>query len=142
MPAEPATRFFAPTRIAALILAVVCVSLLLFWLIPPPDPSVVLPHPNGYDDFQKAIAAYQGPTPDVSKADLEELRTHVEGNREALQLVRVGLGRQCRVPVQYTESYRDRVMQELAELKGLALALKAEGKVAEEDNRLGEAVNS
>lgn len=143
MPTESAKKFFTPARIAALILAIGCVSLLLFSLIrPPANPSSVLPNPNGYDDFQKAIAVYQGPTPDVSNADLEELRTHVEGTREALQWVRVGLGRQCQVPVQYTESYRDRMLQELAGLKGLALALKAEGKVAEEDNRLGDAVNS
>jgi hypothetical protein len=142
MPTEQAKKFFTPTRIAALILAAGCVSLLLLWLIPPAAPSLVLPNPNGYDDFQKAIAVYQGPTPDVSNADLEDLRTHVERNREALQWVRAGLGHQCRLPVQYTELYRDRMMQELAGLKGLAQLLKAEGKVAEEDNRLGEAVNS
>ena len=71
MPTESAKKFFTPTRIAALILAIGCVSLLLFWVIrPPASPASVLPNPNGYDDFQKAIAVYQEPTPDVSNFDL------------------------------------------------------------------------
>jgi hypothetical protein len=141
MPTDPAKKLL-PMRIVVLVLATACVSMLLFWFIHPGAPPSVLPSPNGYGDFQKAIGVYREPTPDVSNADLEELRTHLEKNREALRLVRLGLARPCRVPVQYTEAYRDRMMQELSGLKGLALSLKAEGKAAEEDNRLGDAVNS
>jgi hypothetical protein len=105
---------------------------------PPPPP--VFPSPNGYADFIKAgemVSA--GNAPDRRTATQNELQRYIEDNRDALQLVRTGLTKQSRVTTEYTFVYLTSHMPELARLKGLALALVAEGKLAELENRLGDA---
>ena len=105
----------------------------------PPPPSV-FPSPNGYADFIKAgemVSA--GNAPDRRTATQNELQRYIEDNRDALQLVRTGLTKQSRVTTEYTPVYITSHMPELARLKGLALALVAEGKLAELENRSGDA---
>jgi hypothetical protein len=65
-------------------------------------PQAPLPTPNGYEDFQRAVAARHGNVPDVQNArtvqdaSLQELGSFVEKNQEALELdsVRVKPGMQ------------------------------------------------
>jgi hypothetical protein len=129
-------------RILALsLLAVGGVLALLLWWSPRPAAPPALPSPNGYDDLLRAAAAHQGKI-DAPQASTEELRGFVENNREALRLVRVGLSRACQVPVEYSQAYMVKHLKELADTKALAQALKAEGALAERENRLSDAVNS
>ncbi|MEO8428401.1 MAG: hypothetical protein ABI651_14925 [Verrucomicrobiota bacterium] len=104
----------------------------------PPPP--VFPSPNGYADFVKAGEMRSpGDAPNSRTATLDELRTSVENNRDALQLVRTGLTKQSRVTTEYSPAYMTTHMPELATFKGLARALVAEGKLAELENRRGDA---
>ena len=67
-----------------------------------------LASPNGYDDFVKAGRMLtQRLSADASLLDyramsVEELRTLVLTNAEALRIARSGLGHECRVPIQNT----------------------------------------
>jgi hypothetical protein len=98
--------------------------------LPPP----VFPSPNGYADFMKA-----GEMVSAGNAPDRRTATQNEDNRDALQLVRTGLTKQSRVTTEYTPVYLTSHMPELARFKGLALALVAEGKLAELENRTGDA---
>lgn len=125
-------------------------ALLMFEVLKPrtQPPQAPLPTPNGYEDFQRAVAARRGDVPNVQNArnvqdaSLQELRSFVEKNQEALELIRLGLSRECRVPVEYSQVYVARLLPELSGFKGLAILLKAEGLLAEKQNRPSDAVKS
>src|SRR4030095_12092636 len=112
-------------------------ALLIFEVLRPraQPPQAPLPTPNGYEDFQRAVAARHGNVPDVQNArtvqdaSLQELRSFVEKNQEALESLRLGLSRECRVPIEYSQAYAARLLPELSGFKGLAILLKAEGLV-------------
>lgn len=111
-----------------------------------PLPSVLpLPTPNGYDDFVKAgkmvaVNATVNTTfyGDMGNAQLQEV---ISTNAVALALARTGLSNQCRVPVQYSEIWSNH-LDNLASLKHLAQAFLAEGRLAEMENRPGDAAKS
>jgi hypothetical protein len=68
----------------------------------------------------------------------EELRAFVKKNAEALKLVRTGLGRECRVPLDYSAT-NTAFLGNLAAIKRLAQAMTAEGRLAEMENRPADA---
>ena len=78
----------------------------------------------------------------VQDASLQELRSFVEKNHEALELLRLGLSRECRVPIEYSQAYAARLLPELSGFKGLVILLKAKGLVAEKENRPSDALKS
>jgi len=123
------------------LLAVGILLALLWWQWPRRAAAPALPSPNGYDDLRLAAVALRGSV-GLSQASTEELRLYVERNREALRLVRVGLGHACQVPVEYSQAYISNHIHDLAGFKALAYSLKAEGALAERENRLSNAVNS
>ena len=59
-----------------------------------------LPNPNGYDDFIKAGAAVMGN--DFPALDRDRLAALVSTNAEPLRLLRLGLTRQCLMPLDST----------------------------------------
>jgi hypothetical protein len=145
---EMSVRSFKKNLLLIGVLAIF--ALLIFEVLrtssqPPPAP---LPTPNGYEDFQRAIAARRGDPPDVQNASSvqdvspQDLRSYLEKNREALELVRLGLSRECRVPVEYSQAYAARLLPELSGFKGLTILLRAEGLLAEKENRLSDAAKS
>jgi len=104
--------------------------------LPPP----IFPSPNGYVDFVKAGETLSaGDAPDFQTATREELQTYIQKNRGALQLVRTGLTKQSRVTTEYSLVYLTTHMPALARFKGLVRALVADGKLAEVENRPGDA---
>jgi hypothetical protein len=117
-------------------------GLLLFWdaeplpLIPP------LPNPNGYEDLVKAGKMADNNTGDFYEMKLEELRGLVAKNSDALQAARTGLQEDCAVPLQFSENYMSQHLSELADYKRLAQAFVAEGRLAEMENRTGDAAKS
>src|SRR5208282_1451500 len=83
----------------ALVAGAVLVALLAFTMgrapVRPP-----LPNPNGYDDFIKAGEAVLGDVSDWPVLDHDGLRDLVSTNTEPLRLLRLGLTRQCVMPLE------------------------------------------
>ena len=95
---------------------------------PPPRP---MPNPNGYDDFVKAgkmVIGNPSTNDTMSQAELEAL---IATNSNTLKLVRLGLSRECREPVEYSTNYTVQLLPELGSLKQLIFLLLAEGRLAE-----------
>lgn len=123
-----------------------------FLFIKPTPPPIKLPNPNGYDDLVKAGQMLSGDLPECywswsfwSRFEepecYEETRAFLNFNSEALKLARLGLSRESRTPITYTRAYFSKHMSELASIR-LAQILKAEGNVAEKENRLEDAIQS
>lgn len=130
-----------PIKILLGLLLVVAVLVVAVRLLDPgKTPVPVLPTPNGHDDFVRAGKALVGPAPDVKEATLDELRSFVSQNTNALSLVRLGLSKKCRAPVEFTMNYANRRLPELANVKQLALALAAEGRLAKLEQRTNDAL--
>jgi hypothetical protein len=122
----------------ALLLVAVVVALTLSQPVPPLPP---LPNPNGYDDFVAAGKAITNRTNDYTQMTTNELRAFVQENAGALKQARLGLTRECRVPLSYAPT-NVVYLEDLGDLKRLALALAAEGRLAESENRMDDAVDS
>jgi len=120
---------------------VLLAAALVLTLSRPASPPPPLPQPNGYDDFVKAAAMAADNTPDYATMGAEELRALVRTNAEALKLARVGLGRECQVPLAYLESYTTNISH-LAGFKRLAFTFAAEGRLAEMENRIADAMEA
>lgn len=104
----------------------------------PVPPTPPLPSPNGYDDFLKASSLIANPS-DYAKLTIPELRPALANNEETLRLMKTGLSRECRVPLDYSATNFQAHISDLAGLKRLAQLLVAEGRLAEAENRPGEA---
>ncbi|MFZ1071980.1 MAG: hypothetical protein WAO21_00955 [Verrucomicrobiia bacterium] len=131
--------------IAIFILAVPFVLFLgfLFFMDTEPLPPIAPPpNPNGYEDLVKAGEMADKNTGDYYEMKLEELRALVAKNSDALQAARTSLQEDCAVPIQSSESYMSRHLTELADYKRLAQAFVAEGRLAEMENRPGDAAKS
>jgi hypothetical protein len=106
-------------------------------------PVAPFPNPNGYDDFLKAGTAVSGNVANFSELDHDGLSQLVSTNAESLRLLRVGLTRQCAVPVtDSTLTNLGVLMADLPRLKNLAELLGAEGRLAEMEGRPADAANS
>jgi hypothetical protein len=133
------TRTLKLGIMAVLLIFLAAILVALFYH--PAPPAVVLPNPNGYDDFVAAAKVFVG-GPDWRTLDTEGLLTTVAQNANALTLVRSGLTKPCRVAVQYEEGSETNHLARLAEFKGLAQAFVAEGKLAEKQGRTNDAARS
>jgi hypothetical protein len=122
-----------------IILAVV--GLLIFNAARPLPPLQPLPNPNGYDDFVKAGQMVVSNVWNYDKMEEAELRTTVQSNSNALQFARNGLQKECRVTLDYSPTLGTHFSQ-LMDMKRLAQALAAEGRLADMENRPGDAVKS
>jgi len=130
--------------IVAAVLATVSggVYVLFFYRAPPPVVAP-LPNPNGYDDLVRAGSLVTMPRAmDPDEASIETLREHIEANREALELARVGLSRECRVPLAYTTDPAQDFAFRAREIALLGYAFEAEGQLAEREGRLTSAMRS
>jgi hypothetical protein len=135
---RPVAKFFAGFAILAVAVAIGGSVLVLIRPAPSPPP---MPSPNGCDDFLKAAGMI---TDDFSDSDMlgkQELRALVTNNSLALELVRTGLTRQCRLPLVFSAT-NSAFLTDLSGLKRLAQALAAEGRLAEVENRQGDAAES
>jgi hypothetical protein len=114
------------------------VSYLAIWLGQTPA-ATPLPQPNGYDDFLKAGQMLSPGPAELDKMSAEELREAVAANTEALRLARAGLQKTSRVPLESSTDYIDRHQAELGVFKRLTRSFIGEGKLAEAENRFGDA---
>src|SRR5581483_1694336 len=116
--------------------AVLLVALGLFRQRPPPP--VPLPNPNGYDDFVKAAGLRTGQA--FASTNISSLHDFVSSNAEALRLVRLGLTRDCRLPVVYSRGYGMDQMKQVTDFKALTMTMLGEGRLAELEGRTNDAV--
>ncbi len=110
----------------------------LLFTVGKPAPLPPLPNPNGYDDFTRAGQMRAGQLDDYRTATEEELRAYVMTNTAVLAQVRIGLSRECRVPLDLALTNS----ANLPKLRPLALLLTAEGRLAEVEHRPADAVRS
>jgi hypothetical protein len=78
------------------------VAALIFALSQPPPAPPPLPKPNGYDDLVQASRMVADKTSDYATMSEAELQAIVRTNTEALKLTRIGLSRECQVPLDYS----------------------------------------
>ncbi len=131
-------------KLLGLGIAVVILGLLAFSLFYARSTATFppLPNPNGYDDFVAAGKKVSSQISDFPTLKQAELREVVATNGEALRLCRLGLSRTCSVPTEAVITNFDATMGEIAPLKRLAQLLAAEGRLAEMENRPGDAARS
>jgi hypothetical protein len=134
-------------KIRIMLLALVVIVVLAnAWLIvlstgrPPARPP--LPNPNGYDDFVNASEAVTGSVGDFRELDRDSLAALVLTNAEPLRLLRVGLTRQCIMPMDSALTNAAGMMNQLADMKRLVQLLAAEGRLREIENRTAGAARS
>ena len=108
----------------------------------PIPPLAPLPNPNGYGGLVKAGKMMPDVGGEYDKMDQEQLQKAVSANAAAVSLARSSLSNECRVPIQYSESYISNHLNDLACLKRLARAFAAEGTLAEMNGRTNDAVHS
>jgi hypothetical protein len=105
-------------------------------------PRPPLPNPNGYDDFVKASEAAGGSVGDFQTLDHASLDALVSTNAESLRLLRLGLTRQCALPMDFALTNDMGMISQLSGMKRLAQLLTAEGRLREMENRPAEAAGS
>jgi hypothetical protein len=101
-----------------------------------------LPNPNGYDDFIKASDGVAGSVWNYFELDRDSLRELVSTNAQSLRRLRLGLTRQCLMPMDSFLTNATGMMNQLADIKRLAQLLAAEGRLREMDNQPADAARS
>lgn len=130
------------TRILLLALVIIFVLAVLALTLGRTPARPPLPNPNGYDDFVMAGAAVLGRVGDFQTLDQAGLRDLVATNAESLRLLRLGLTRQCVMPMNPALTNFDGWMTQQSGLKGLVQLLAAEGRLREINNRSADAARS
>jgi len=126
---------------------VAAVLILIGWLVfdelhraPLPPPPV--PNPNGYDDFVKAGQMVTGNFASSEQFSETKLRALLTKYAEAIALGKLGLTRECRIPIQYSATYYQSHIADAVSMRHLAQALCGEGNLAEMENRPSDAFKS
>jgi hypothetical protein len=124
-----------------MILAALVILVVVIWLMFPaaPPPAKPLPNPNGYTKLVEAGRMLAGGSFDYKAMSREELQDLVGSYSNALALARAGLQEECRIPLQYSMAYLTVHMDELGGFKKLGQTLAAEGRLAELEERHGDA---
>jgi hypothetical protein len=104
-------------------------------LLPKPPEPPPLPQPNGYDDFAKAGQMLSGEPRPYRQLTLAELQQLVSSNATAMQLVRQGLTKECRLPLKYSLDYVSNRVEEVMSFRGISDTMLAEGRLAVLENR-------
>ena len=92
----------------------------------PPQP---LPNPNGYDDFVRAGQMLTGRLSNYHTNSQEQLADFISKNKEPLQIVRLGLSRECRVPNDYSPDYMNTACAGGAAITATGVGLVRGGQV-------------
>jgi hypothetical protein len=124
----------------AIILAA-CAGIVFVLTIKPANPAAQLPKPNGYDDFLKAGEALVPVTGDWRSLPKPALASALAENSNALALLRRGLPKEYAMPFFPGDDSLQRLTN-LANFKGLAQWLVADGSVLETQGRIGDAAHA
>jgi len=101
----------------------------------PLPPLPTLPDHNGYADLVRAGGMVSTDTGNYPTADLAQLRTLAITNAGALALAKSALSVECRVPLQFTQAYIESHATDLTQIKQLAQAMVAAGRLTEKEGR-------
>jgi hypothetical protein len=101
-----------------------------------------LPNPNGYDDFARAGQAIVGDPTAYSDMDQPTLAGLISSNAEPLRLIDLGLTRRCSFPTELGVTNFSLVLGDLGNLKRLAQLLRAQGRLAEMEDKPEEAARA
>lgn len=147
-------------KLAALLLSLLILlpPLVVFCVlvVPAPDrPETVLPDPNGYQDLVAAGKAFelagvdnldmvisQQPLDMLDMATRQQLQAFVASCGHAFDTARVGLARECQVPIWYSWADYEADDLDISALRPVVRALRAEGKLAELEGRPADAAGS
>jgi hypothetical protein len=149
-PGKRATRSryirLARFGVVLLSLSIVLPPLVVFCVLVAPDPDVpkvVLPDPNGYHDLVKVGEVFGAAgVEDLDTATRQQLRGFVTRHGHAFHTARVGLARDCCMPPVYSTAQIGDSLDHVMALRDLALAFRAEGKLAELQGRPSDAAKS
>lgn len=125
--------------------AIMAITVLVMLVIATPkvEPEPPLPNPNGYDDFLKATTLLNVNPPDWQSMKGEEqhdaLRRLVATNQAALDLVRTGLTKECRMVPWEMNATNGAHLNDLAKTKALAQSFAAASRLALIEARTNEA---
>jgi hypothetical protein len=97
------------------------------------------PNPNGFDDILKAAELESADPGNYPTMDREQLVGLISTNSESLRLLRLGLSRQCAVPIETHMTNLTQFATDLPGLKRLAQLLAAEGRLRQMEGRPGDA---
>jgi hypothetical protein len=127
------------------LVTVIAALLILVIATPKPELEPPLPVPNGYDDFVKAGTMINPNPPDwwsMNGDELHEaLRVLTATNQAALDLVRTGLAKECRMVPWDGGSGSGLHLDDLAKTKATAQAFSAASKLALIEGRTNEAAS-
>jgi hypothetical protein len=104
---------------------------------PKPAP---MPNPNGFDDFVKAVSMMRSTHKDFWDMSQPELKAFFTTNAPAMERGRRGLSRECRTPSDYSNDFMGQFIYTGMNVKELALAFNAQGKLAMLEGRTNDAV--
>ena len=124
--------------VLGLLLLLVVFGLLLGGGSAPP----AVPKPNGFDDLVKAGQAVSGNPGDYLHLSHERLDALISENAEPLRQLRVGLNRQCLMPLEQVVPNLSAHVGELGGFKRLAQLICAEAQLALMNNRPSDAAKS
>jgi hypothetical protein len=139
---EPVRKSWRHRRKAAALLAIVAATAAVLATTGRQPPLPKLPDPNGYDDIVKAGSLVKGTWPnkgDFAKAAVSDVRAFVEANKATLDLARVGLGRECVVPLENSQEGMERHFEALSPIRAVGRLLQGEALVAQADGRIADA---
>lgn len=133
-------------RIGGVVIGIGIVALVMFFYrgadvseAPP------LPVPNGYDDFLAAqkllVHSLNAPLlPSEQGFNMPVARAHFGSNGPALSRVRIGLTKNCAVPLLFTNNWISSHINDLSGMKGLARNLQLGGALERLDGRFTNAL--
>jgi hypothetical protein len=124
-------------------IAIIATGTILALIIATPraTPDDPLPNPNGYDDFIKAGTLLSGDVASWPEMSLSELRAMVTTNHSALELVRVGLTKQCRVIPYSSTTTTNNHVDDMVSAKRIGHAFAGASKLAVLDGQTNKAAN-
>ena len=124
---------------AGLALAALGTSAVLAWsLFSPWFNPAPLPDPNGYDDLVRAGGLVTDEP--IIGSSTDPLRAYVEANRPALDLLRQGLERPCRVPLPGSITELSTLMDRAGAIRKAWRVLDSAARLARRDGDRAEAV--
>ena len=91
-----------------------------------PSGGQALPDPNGYDDLVKASETVAGDVGNFQTLDHDSLQALVSTNAESLRMLRLGLTRQCVMPMAHALTNDAGRLNQLSGMKRLVQLLAAE----------------
>jgi hypothetical protein len=125
----------------ALLVACFFLVAVLYGITRPPPATIPLPNPNGHDALVAAAAQLVGKVSEYRDLSVDDLKSLVEKNADAMKLARTGLSHECRVQL-YSQAEFQNHIQEITDLRNLALAFTAAGRLAETNNSLADAADA